>query len=116
MLLLDVLERHEDPERFLLDMRNQSRHLPVDGRGPLVIVSAANVAFAAMRLNLLLGRFTYSERGIIQVSHKRVFTRGSLLRTLRDCGYAVETVRPASTSPCDCARILSIAIASRQRS
>jgi SAM-dependent methyltransferase len=94
VLMLDVLERHEDAERFLLDMRNQSRQLPLDGRGPLVIVSAANVAFAAMRLNLLLGRFTYSERGILQVSHKRVFTRGSLLRTLRDCGYAVETVRP----------------------
>lgn len=94
VLILDVLERHEDPERFLLDMRNQSRQLPVDGRGPLMIVSTPNVAFAAVRLNLLLGRFTYAERGILTLSHKRVFTRGSLVRTLRDCGYAVESVRP----------------------
>ncbi len=94
VLMLDVLERHEDPERFLLDMRNQSRELPIDGRGPLVVVSTPNVAFAAMRLNLLLGRFTYAERGILTVSHKRVFTRDSLLRTLRDCGYRVESVRP----------------------
>ncbi len=94
VLLLDLLETLEDPERFLLELRNQSRELPVDGRGPLVIVSTPNIAFAAVRLNLLLGRFPYSERGVLMVNHKRAFTRGSLLSSLQDCGYAVESVRP----------------------
>jgi len=94
VLLLDVLEELEDPEGFLLAMRNRSRALRPGAVGPVVLVATPNVAFAAVRLNLLLGRFTYAERGILTVSHKRVFTRGSLVRTLSDCGYAVESVRP----------------------
>ena len=61
-----------------------------------MVISTPNVAFAAVRLNLLLGRFPYAERGILDVTHKRLFTRSSLLRTLRDCGYEIEKVRPAA--------------------
>ena len=59
---------------------------------PLLILSTPNVAFAAVRLNLLLGRFNYAERGILDITHKRLFTRRSLLQMLRDCGYEIERV------------------------
>lgn len=59
---------------------------------PLLILSTPNVAFAAVRLNLLCGRFNYAERGILDITHKRLFTRRSLLRMLKDCGYDIESV------------------------
>lgn len=59
---------------------------------PLLVLSTPNVAFAAVRLNLLLGQFRYAERGILDITHKRLFTRRSLLQMLRVCGFEVERV------------------------
>ncbi len=59
---------------------------------PLLILSTPNIAFIAVRLNLLLGRFNYAERGILDITHKRLFTRRSLLQMIQDCGYEVERV------------------------
>ncbi len=88
VLLLDVIEHLSDPEGFLVGLRNRSAaDRPAAAR---VILSTPNVAFAAVRLNLLLGRFNYAERGILDVTHKRLFTRRSLLAMLGDCGYTVE--------------------------
>ena len=56
--------------------------------------SGGEIVFAGVRLNLLLGRFNYAERGILDVTHKRLFTRATLLRTLRDSGYRIESIRP----------------------
>ena len=61
---------------------------------PLFLLSTPNIAFAAIRLNLLLGRFNYAERGILDITHKRLFTRRSLLRLLNDCGYDIENIHP----------------------
>jgi len=94
VLMLDVLEHMADPESFLLGLRNQSLALRTSDRQPLVIISTPNVAFAAVRLNLLLGRFNYAERGILDISHKRLFTRSTLRRALIDCGYTIERLIP----------------------
>lgn len=92
VLLLDVIEHLAEPEQFLLGLRNRSRRLDVSHPAPVVIVSTPNVAFAGVRLNLLFGRFSYAERGILDITHKRLFTRSTLLDALRDCGYGVEEV------------------------
>lgn len=94
VLMLDVLEHLNNPEEFLIGLRNRSESLSAVSKPPLVVISTPNVAFAAIRLNLLLGRFTYAERGILKIGNKRLFTRSSLLRTLEDCGYKVESVQP----------------------
>lgn len=96
ILLLRVLERLTDPERFLVELRNASRVSSPSQRLPLVVVSTPNVGFAAVRLNLLLGRFNYAQRGILDIRHKRLFTRRALVRTLQDAGYAVLKVHPAA--------------------
>jgi hypothetical protein len=93
VLLLDVIEHIADPEGFLIALRNRSKSLTALRKPPLLILSTPNIAFAAIRLNLLLGRFSYAERGILDITHKRLFTRSSLARTLRDCGYEIETMR-----------------------
>ncbi len=90
VLLLDVLEHLSDPERFLLDLRTSGRATGRGG-GPRMILTTPNVAFVAVRLNLLLGRFNYAERGILDVTHRRLFTRASLLQVLEECGYDVES-------------------------
>jgi 2-polyprenyl-3-methyl-5-hydroxy-6-metoxy-1,4-benzoquinol methylase len=91
-LMLDVIEHLANPEQFLLALRNSPRVMGVSR--PVLILSTPNVAFATVRLGLLCGRFNYAERGILDITHKRLFTRTSLLRLLRDCGYDVESIRP----------------------
>jgi 2-polyprenyl-3-methyl-5-hydroxy-6-metoxy-1,4-benzoquinol methylase len=90
VLLLDVIEHLADPEKFLLAQRHGQRARPSVGNAPLFVISTPNVAFIAVRLNLLFGRFNYAERGILDITHKRLFTRRSLLRLLSECGYHVE--------------------------
>jgi glycosyltransferase involved in cell wall biosynthesis len=93
VLLLDVLEELQDPERLLLDMRSQSRALRPGSEAPLVVVATPNVAFITNRLALFFGRFNYTDRGILDIQHNRLFNRVSLRRTLRDCGYRIEKIR-----------------------
>ena len=89
VLLLDVIEHLAEPEEFLLNLRNRSAAVEPARALPVFVISTPNVAFAAIRLNLLLGRFNYAERGILDITHKRLFTRKSLLAALEQCGYVV---------------------------
>lgn len=93
VLLLDVIEHLTDPEAFLLSLRNHSTSIRLPPARSTMILTTPNIAFLAVRLSLVLGRFTYGERGILDIDHKRLFTKTSLLRTLRDCGYDVRSVR-----------------------
>jgi glycosyltransferase involved in cell wall biosynthesis len=94
VLMLDTIEHLEDPEGFLLRIRNQTKASLEEVSSTTFILSTPNVAFASMRLMLTLGRFNYADRGILDVTHKRLFTRSSLLTMLEDCGYTVLKVIP----------------------
>lgn len=89
LLMLDIIEHLESPESFLIRLRNRCENSPPT-RMPRAVISTPNVAFFAMRINLLLGRFNYAKRGILDITHKRLFTRKSLQRSLNDCGYVIE--------------------------
>jgi 2-polyprenyl-3-methyl-5-hydroxy-6-metoxy-1,4-benzoquinol methylase len=92
VLLLDVLEHLRKPEVIL---RQTHEVLKRDG---LLIVSLPNIANLYIRLMLLLGRFDYSERGILDKTHLRFFTRKTARRLLESNGYSIveeaETVIP----------------------
>ncbi|MCP3960110.1 MAG: glycosyltransferase [bacterium] len=92
VLILDLVEHLENPEEFLLSLRNASEQSTGGEAGPRMVITTPNVAFAAVRLNLLFGRFNYAERGILDITHKRLFTRRSLVSMLEDCGYRIERV------------------------
>ena len=94
LLLVDVIEELPNPEQLLLDLRNRSRALDPGKPAPMVIVVTPNVAFISNRIGLLFGRFNYTDRGLLDIQHRRLFNRVSLRRTLRDCGYQVEKIRP----------------------
>ena len=57
------------------------------------MLSTGNVAFVGPRLLLGLGFFTYGERGILDITHKRLFTVASFKRMLRETGYLVKSVK-----------------------
>ena len=80
----DVLEHLSDPLPVLVAL---NRSLAGGGR---VIVSVPNVAHLWVRLSLLLGRWDYGDRGILDRTHLRFFTRRSFVRFLGDAGLDLE--------------------------
>lgn len=80
----DVLEHLSDPLPVLVAL---NRSLAPGGR---VIVSVPNVAHLWVRLSLLLGRWEYADRGILDRTHVRFFTRRSFARFLGDAGLVIE--------------------------
>jgi 2-polyprenyl-3-methyl-5-hydroxy-6-metoxy-1,4-benzoquinol methylase len=83
IMLMDVLEHLPRPESIL-----QSCHAVMAPQGQ-ILVSVPNVANVTVRLMLLLGRFNYAERGILDRTHLRFFTRKTARRLLEDNGYQV---------------------------
>ena len=82
ILILDILEGLNSPEDLLDELRSR---IP---KGEIVI-STGNVAFAITRLMLLIGQFNYSRRGVLDLTHARLFTSGSLERLLTQSGFVV---------------------------
>ena len=89
VLLLDVIEHLRSPEAFIEALR-RSR---TGGKAATAIISTANVAFAPTRLMLLLGFFNYGLRGILDLTHTRLFTFGSLRHLVEQAGYQVDEIR-----------------------
>lgn len=87
VLLLDIVEHLKSPEAFLAGLRER-----LGATGPKVVLTAPNVAFAPLRLRLLLGGFEYGREGILDLTHTRLFTIRSLVRLLRRSGYRIERV------------------------
>jgi O-antigen biosynthesis protein len=79
----DVLEHLVDPLRVLVEL---DRCLVPGG---FVIVSLPNIAHLWIRLLLLVGRFDYLDRGILDHSHLRFFTERSLRAMLADAGLTI---------------------------
>jgi hypothetical protein len=46
-----------------------------------------------VRLNLLLGRFDYADRGILDRTHLRFFTRKTLVAMLENAGLEILSIR-----------------------
>ena len=86
----DVLEHLSDPRAALLALDQTL------APGGTVIVSVPNVAHLWVRLSLLIGRFDYADRGILDRTHLRFFTRRTLVALLREAGLSVTelTVTP----------------------
>jgi 2-polyprenyl-3-methyl-5-hydroxy-6-metoxy-1,4-benzoquinol methylase len=79
----DVLEHLSDPRAALLALDQTL------APGGTVIVSVPNVAHLWVRLSLLIGRFDYADRGILDRTHLRFFTRRTLVAFLREAGLTV---------------------------
>jgi 2-polyprenyl-3-methyl-5-hydroxy-6-metoxy-1,4-benzoquinol methylase len=89
VLLLDVIEHLRSPERFLEDLYAEVSLNP-DAK---VVISTGNIAFGMTRLLLLAGQFNYGKRGILDLTHTRLFTFSTLRRVLDGAGFRVIELR-----------------------
>ncbi len=89
ILLLDVIEHLVSPEGFVDALRRSRKR----GEETRVIVSTGNVAFLVTRFMLLLGYFHYGARGILDMTHTRLFTFATLRDLFQQGGYRIEEVR-----------------------
>lgn len=84
ILALDVIEHLATPEDFLDQLRALAART-----GAHVILTTANIGFIVMRISLLLGRFEYGKRGILDLTHTRLFTFNTLRRAMRAAGFDI---------------------------
>jgi glycosyltransferase involved in cell wall biosynthesis len=87
VLVLDVVEHLRNPEESV------PRIAAVMKPGAVLYASTANIAYILLRLSLLAGQFNYGKRGILDLTHKRLFTIYSFTKLLKNSGFAVSTVR-----------------------
>ncbi len=86
LLFGDTLEHLPDPPAVLRRLR--TRLSP----GGALIISVPNVANWLVRLQLLVGRFNYTDRGIMDRTHLRFYTVRTVTEMLVDAGFRVESL------------------------
>lgn len=84
----DVLEHLISPENALSSLQ---KFLKPGGK---VVISFPNVAFFLNRINLLLGRWNYTEYGILDKTHLRFYTLKSGAKMVVTAGLKVLKVKP----------------------
>ena len=84
VFLLDAIEHFRDPEQFVENLRAATTRAR-----PEIVITTPNVAFLVTRIMLLLGQFNYSRRGILDLTHSRLFTFKSLRALMRQGGYKI---------------------------
>ena len=89
VLLLDIVEHLKHPEALLDRLREASSSLT---HRPRFVVTTGNVVFLLVRLQALLGNFNYGKRGILDLTHTRLYTFASLRSLFEQCGYRVHEV------------------------
>jgi glycosyltransferase involved in cell wall biosynthesis len=86
VLMLDVVEHLQNPEAFVRSLAEFCERQGVSQ----VFVSTGNVAFILQRLALLGGQFNYGRRGILDMTHTRLFTFRTVKRLFRQAGFIIE--------------------------
>jgi glycosyltransferase involved in cell wall biosynthesis len=87
ILLLDIIEHLNEPEHFLDGLRRAARS---PHQRPRLIVTTGNVVFWAVRFQALIGNFNYGRRGILDLTHTRLYTFKSLRQLFEQCGFRIE--------------------------
>lgn len=87
VVALDVIEHLSRPEASLREIKKTL------APGGLLVASTGNIAFILQRSMLGLGQFNYGKKGILDLTHQRLFSIRSFCRTLEGEGFKVESVR-----------------------
>lgn len=83
VVVADVIEHLRNPTQLL---RGARRYLKEDGR---LIISTPNIALWFYRLSLLVGRFEYGPRGVLDETHVHLFTGATFRREVEKAGFQV---------------------------
>lgn len=93
LLFGDTLEHIADPAAVLRRLRSKLRD---DGA---LVVSIPNFSNWAVRLQVLVGRFHYTDRGILDRTHLRFYTEQSVRELFTASGFDVVDMRGAIPAP-----------------
>lgn len=85
VLMLDVIEHLLAPEAFA----SRLSRISGSAQDTRMIVSTGNVAFLIVRLMLLFGQFNYGKKGILDLTHTRLFTFATMRRLFEQSGFEV---------------------------
>jgi len=88
IILADVLEHMPAPEQSLKYLLN------LQPAGTRLVISVPNIANIYIRLSLLMGKFDYTEQGLLDKTHLRFFTRKTILQMLAKLNLDVENIWP----------------------
>lgn len=83
ILFGDILEHLKDPQNTLEKFK---KYLKDDG---FICISIPNIANWRIRLNLLFGKFEYTEDGLLDESHLRFFTKKTAEKLILDAGFRI---------------------------
>jgi methionine biosynthesis protein MetW len=83
VLMADVLEHVRDPQQLLIEARSRLRP------GGTLMVSVPNFGHWYPRARVVLGRFDYDVRGILDQGHIRFFTTRSFEALLERAGWTI---------------------------
>jgi SAM-dependent methyltransferase len=101
VLAADVIEHLVDPAKFLNEVKSV---LSPDG---VAIFCVPNVAHWYPRFRMTFGLFDYDQRGILDQTHLRFFTRRSANRLVKRQGYTVRRLQPVGL-PLDALGVSSV--------
>jgi 2-polyprenyl-3-methyl-5-hydroxy-6-metoxy-1,4-benzoquinol methylase len=87
VVLADILEHLPDPQVVLQRLVN------AQSSGSLFLISVPNIANIWIRLNLLFGRFDYTDRGILDRTHLHFFTRKTLIAMVKETGLEIVSIQ-----------------------
>ncbi len=87
VVLGDILEHLPIPELILEELVGHQ------SSNALFIISVPNIANLWVRLNLLMGRFEYADRGILDRTHLRFFTRRTLVHMIKNSGLEIISIQ-----------------------
>lgn len=86
IIFADVLEHLREPQKTLEKIR---KYLKPSG---MILASIPNLMHYSVILELLRGRFSYQDSGILDRTHLRFFTQNEILALFRNSGYEVQRV------------------------
>jgi len=88
VLMLDIIEHLQRPEAFMDALRKQLKL-----SNATIVLTTPNIAFAVVRIQLLLGQFNYGKTGILDITHSRLFTFKTLRHLCEECGYVLKELK-----------------------
>jgi glycosyltransferase involved in cell wall biosynthesis len=88
ILALDCLEHLSSPEHLLEQLR-----VKCFSEKTTLVLTTANIGFIMTRLGLMFGQFNYGKIGILDLTHRRLFTFRSFRKMLEQEGYRVVKMR-----------------------
>ncbi len=86
IVLADVIEHTENPLMVIKDLFKYVQN------NTKIILSIPNVAFGSVRINLLNGKFDYTNLGILEKTHLRFFTLSTIKKLISNTNFKIETL------------------------